>query len=400
MSESISSVVLVSCGKRKLDIAAPAKDLYISERFQEARKFAELYGEKWFVLSAKHGLITPDKILDPYDKDLDSLAPRDKQAWADNVILELSRNSLPTHHVVVLATNSYCEVLRKKLSTSNFQAIYPLRNLPQGMEERILKCANSNPTRLNHHNRFYSLLLRLQKLPGQMKPFHTLNGRQLSKAGVYFFFDKLEPTRFYQEETLRVVRIGTHGVSIGSKSLLWQRLRTHRGNDDGTGSHRSSIFRLHVGNSLLALQGKQSSSWGIGNNASKETRNSEVDLEIEVSRYLKELLVVYLPVGDAASADSDRSYIEKNAISLLTGGGAIDVQTNHWLGNFSPSQQIRESGMWNVNYVGDNYDSAFLSVLEELIARHEQGRVSQESLAPPNWRLHMLRGAIDQHELF
>jgi hypothetical protein len=374
--------------------------LYVSPRFREARKFAELYGAKWFIISAQHGLITPDEIVSPYDLDLQTLLPPDRQSWADRVLSKLSEMDLIGKHIVVLATGVYSDVLRKRFKKERIVVTYPFNDLPSGPEDELLARVNGNPTRLSHYQQFYDLLLRLQKMPGQMIPFSELDGKKLSKAGVYFFFDRHEFSRFYRKETLRVVRVGTHGVSKGSKSLLWTRLRTHRGNDDGTGSHRSSIFRLHVGSAILASQGERMPSWGVGDNASKETRESEQKMETEVSQYLKDLRVAYLPVVDAAGADSDRSYIEKNAISLLTGGGAIDVQGKQWLGNFSPTHQIRTSGLWNVNYVGDSYDPAFLTVFEELIKRYEQGDFSEGSLAPSNWRLHMQRGAIGQHELF
>lgn len=50
----------------------------------------------------------------------------------------------------------------------------------------------------------------------------------------------------------RIVRVGTHAVSEGSSSNLWNRLRTHRGGVELGGNHRGSIFRLHVGKSIIA----------------------------------------------------------------------------------------------------------------------------------------------------
>ncbi|PLC47963.1 hypothetical protein CR159_20720 [Pollutimonas subterranea] len=398
--EPIRPVVLVSCGKRKLDVPAAARDLYVSERFRQARKFAELYGAEWFIISAKYGLVFPDQVLNPYDLDLNALPIRDKLTWGDRILSELSKNELLNQHLVVLASEVYSEILQGVLAKAGAVVTSPFRDLPEDAGVNILTRVNGNPAQMSHYKKFYDLMLRLQQMPGQMTAFSELVGKPLSKAGVYFFFGPHELTRFYDRETLRVVRVGTHGVSKGSKSLLWQRLRTHRGNDDGTGSHRSSVFRLHVGDAILAAQGREILSWGVGGNATRETRESERQLETEVSQYLRKLHVAYLPVVDAASADSDRSYIEKNAISLLTGGGAIDVQGTQWLGNFSPTQQIKSSGLWNVNYVGDSYDPNFLSIFEELITRYEEGRLSEKSLAPQNWRLHMQRGAIGQQQLF
>jgi hypothetical protein len=399
-SDPARPVVLVSCGKQKLDYSAPAKDLYISRRFGAARKFAENFGSSWFILSAKHGLVAPDQILAPYDQDLSLLTARSKDLWVETIVSDLLKCNLVSKYLVVLATGPYAELLRERLKQEGFLVIYPLSDISENIHADILERVNANPDRLSHYNRFYDLLWRLQQIPGQMIPFNDFEGKNLPKAGVYFFFDGRESTRFFHRETLRVIRIGTHGVSKGSKSLLWQRLRTHRGNDDGSGSHRSSIFRLHVGNALLAIKKRELTSWGVGDNASKEIRDSEVQLESEVSQYLRDLRVAYLPVLDEASADSDRSYIEKNSISLLTQGGAIDLPSASWLGNFSSSPNVKSSGLWNVNYVGDNYDAEFLNVFEKLITRYEKGKISEKSLAPINWRLNMLRGSIGQNELF
>jgi IS5 family transposase len=399
MTRPIYPLVLVACGKRKLDAAAPAKNLYISPRFEKAREFAETYGARWLVLSAKHGAICPEKVIEPYDIDLSSLPPDRKRAWADAVLQTIRNSAEDASPIVVLATNSYSASLRETFERSSLNAIYPLSDLPEDYMPSFLERVNSNPERLADYLKFYSLLNRLQEGRDSI-PFSKVQGKQFAKAGVYFFSDKVEMTRFNFTVANRLVRIGTHGVSKGSKSLLWQRLRTHRGNDDGTGSHRSSIFRLHVGKAMLALQREENATWGQGSTAGKDIRDAEELIESKVSAYLGDLTVTHLPILDAASADSDRSYIEMNSISLLTGGGALDVPSPHWLGNSSPTAQIRESGLWNVNYVGELYDRDFLSVFEELIARHESGRLSSESLAPCNWRTRLQSGALGQNELF
>ena len=75
----------------------------------------------------------------------------------------------------------------------------------------------------------------------------------LPRRGVYFFF---EPGELREDgRTPRVVRVGTHAVSAGSRTTLWTRLRDHRGHvigrHVGGGNHRASIFRRHVGSALL-----------------------------------------------------------------------------------------------------------------------------------------------------
>jgi hypothetical protein len=61
---------LVSCVKGKLTGPAPAGDLYQSLWFCAARAFVEKQNAAWFILSAKYGLVSPDRIVAPYEMTL------------------------------------------------------------------------------------------------------------------------------------------------------------------------------------------------------------------------------------------------------------------------------------------------------------------------------------------
>ena len=77
--------ILVSCAATKLDHPAPAADLYTSPLFIKSRSYAEASGHPWFVLSARHGLVEPRTVLEPYDTKLADLTPSERSAWADRV---------------------------------------------------------------------------------------------------------------------------------------------------------------------------------------------------------------------------------------------------------------------------------------------------------------------------
>ncbi len=177
--------------------------------------------------------------------------------------------------------------------------------------------------------------------------------------GVYFFFEPGE------------VRVGTHAVSRPSKATLWQRLALHRGNPDG-GSHRGSIFRLHVGGALLTRGGfppEIGRTWGIGNSAgSDEVRRIEKPLERAVSAYIGAMPLLVLAADDEPGPASVRGYIERNSIGLLsTAGLEVDPPSPNWLGRDCPHPAVRISGLWNVNHVGEAYDPAFLDRFEALV---------------------------------
>lgn len=60
-------VGLVGCASQKLQRPAPARELYVSQLFRKASAYAETTCDRWYVLSAKHGLVHPDTVIEPYD---------------------------------------------------------------------------------------------------------------------------------------------------------------------------------------------------------------------------------------------------------------------------------------------------------------------------------------------
>lgn len=80
---------LVGCVKSKLDHAATAADLYVSPLFRGRRAHVESTCDRWFILSALHGLVRPDAILEPYDVALKSASRQERRVWAANVLSQL-----------------------------------------------------------------------------------------------------------------------------------------------------------------------------------------------------------------------------------------------------------------------------------------------------------------------
>jgi hypothetical protein len=77
----VKTIVLVGCGKAKLDKPARAKDLYTGNLFRAARAYAELHGDTWRILSAKYGLVHPTEVIAPYDERIDSKTKLGKNLW-------------------------------------------------------------------------------------------------------------------------------------------------------------------------------------------------------------------------------------------------------------------------------------------------------------------------------
>ncbi|WP_176059975.1 DUF6884 domain-containing protein [Paraburkholderia sp. BCC1876] len=393
-------VILVSCVAKKRSLSIEAKDLYLSDLFDKSRQFAEIYGEKWFILSAKHGLLDPNEIIAPYDVTLKNMSRAQRRTWAIGVVESLDKHIHKDQPIIILAGEYYRDDIEPMLSQKKFDVSAPLVGLPIGKQLQALGRLVQNAEMVADQDRFFKLIDKLSNANSGYLRFSDFESKSVSSRGLYFFLDPTELRRFPTMKNSRVVRIGTHAVSEGSKSTLWQRLKAHRGTDDRGGSHRSSIFRLHVGHAILSSRKFSQDSWGIGETASKETRETEKWLEHEVSDYIRELHVLTLPILDLPGPDSDRSYIERNSIALLSGQGTTSTPGNEWLGNASKMRSIRESGLWNVNYVNDRYDDRFLDVLDELVERAITGNVSPNSISPENWRATMQHGLIGQKTLF
>jgi hypothetical protein len=83
-------VGLVGCVKTKRREAAPAQDLYVSPLFRGRRSYVEGTCDRWFILSAKHGLVSPGKVLNPYEDSLNGKSAAAKREWATSVLAQLT----------------------------------------------------------------------------------------------------------------------------------------------------------------------------------------------------------------------------------------------------------------------------------------------------------------------
>lgn len=99
---------LVACVAGKADTAQPAADLYRSDWFNKARAYVEAIGAPWLILSAKHGLLDPARIIEPYDETLIGKPRADRLAWGEPIAAALSCIAVP---VVFLAGEQYRDAI-------------------------------------------------------------------------------------------------------------------------------------------------------------------------------------------------------------------------------------------------------------------------------------------------
>ena len=131
-------IYFIACSATKLDRAAPACDLYQGQAFKAARQLAEKHHADYWILSAKHGLIHPDTVTEPYDEYLASMTTKQRQAWGLMVCEQIKAAGLAGKPALILAGKHYAAPVSHLFPTLSL----PLAGLGIGQQLRKLKQLN------------------------------------------------------------------------------------------------------------------------------------------------------------------------------------------------------------------------------------------------------------------
>lgn len=140
MSDSTgkSRIAIVSCVKTKRAVASAAADLYKSALFRGLRTYAERNADIWYILSAKHHLVRPDEVIEPYEKTLNRMQKRERHEWAERVKAQLTDAIPENAQVILLAGMRYREEIEPFLR-ERFTVTVPLEGLSFGRQLAWLK---------------------------------------------------------------------------------------------------------------------------------------------------------------------------------------------------------------------------------------------------------------------
>jgi Family of unknown function (DUF6884) len=137
VSTSDRRLVLVGCVKTKVAHAAPAKDLYDSALWRKRRRYAESTGMPWAILSAEHGMVDPETILQPYDRYLGSESTAFRRQWSESAATQVlcRLRELGLRMVEVHAGSAYLDNgLRNRLRSASVEILLPVRGLSIGQQ--------------------------------------------------------------------------------------------------------------------------------------------------------------------------------------------------------------------------------------------------------------------------
>ncbi|HET9848683.1 MAG TPA: hypothetical protein VFR68_09035 [Candidatus Dormibacteraeota bacterium] len=140
-----TTLVVVPCGKAKIWDKSPqagptaARDVYVGSPFKVNRTYAERFGDRWVILSAKYGLIDPDDIIEePYNvtfKDVRTNPVGIGTLRAQVTDAHLGGNGL----VLALGGKDYRRVLQAAFAPT--EVVFPFAGLPLGYALRATKRA-------------------------------------------------------------------------------------------------------------------------------------------------------------------------------------------------------------------------------------------------------------------
>jgi hypothetical protein len=130
-------LVLVGCVKSKVSHRAAAKDLYASPLWSRRRGYAESTGMPWAILSAEHGMVDPESILEPYDRYLGKESASYRRRWSEDVsrqvlarLRELGLRAVEIHAGAAYVDNG----LAARLNAQGVDVVLPLKGLSFGQQ--------------------------------------------------------------------------------------------------------------------------------------------------------------------------------------------------------------------------------------------------------------------------
>jgi cytoplasmic iron level regulating protein YaaA (DUF328/UPF0246 family) len=103
------------------------------------RSYAQRNSEKWFILSAEHGVLMPNEIISPYERTLNKMSKVERLEWTKKVQRRLLELMPSDASIVILAGERYRKGIVSFLLERGFPVEVPMEGLKFGLQLRWLK---------------------------------------------------------------------------------------------------------------------------------------------------------------------------------------------------------------------------------------------------------------------
>jgi len=132
-------IALISCTKLKQSYSCQAQEMYLpSQLFKKASHYIKKQNyDKWFILSAKYGLLNPNNIIKPYDLTLNNMKSEEVKKWSEKVFNQLVICNID--EIDFYTGEKYRKYLIPLLEEKNIICNIPLKELGIGRQLQYYK---------------------------------------------------------------------------------------------------------------------------------------------------------------------------------------------------------------------------------------------------------------------
>lgn len=129
-------IALISCTKLKENVPCEAGKMYLkSALFNKASRYVEQNNyDDWFILSAKHGLLPKEQIIEPYDITLNNMKSSERKEWSLTVLKQLEERLKGRYSIDFYAGKRYREKLIPELEKKGIVCNIPLEGKGIGQQ--------------------------------------------------------------------------------------------------------------------------------------------------------------------------------------------------------------------------------------------------------------------------
>lgn len=141
----MSTVFLISCGVKKRTNTTTAQSMYTGNYFAMQKKYANTFGDDFYILSAKYGLLNKNDVIEPYEH---KLKPSESKEWAKKVVADIAANISTDNDIAILCGKVYRKDIVAPLKELGYNVSIPLEDC-KGMGYAIQKMItdiNDNPS--------------------------------------------------------------------------------------------------------------------------------------------------------------------------------------------------------------------------------------------------------------
>ena len=129
-------IIFIGCGKFKNNVSCVAEKMYIGNYFKTCLTYAKCVcnsNDSIYILSAKYGVLSLDKVIEPYDITLNNYSTAEYNNWLNKVIVQLKKLHITNKEkVMFLCGKNYY----KGLCSYFTDYVIPLKDYP-GMGYQI-----------------------------------------------------------------------------------------------------------------------------------------------------------------------------------------------------------------------------------------------------------------------